>query len=137
MQKRFKVISTLIYSLHLISCQVETNPCSLSKDVVIDIQALDSLIKLPEVRQLDKDVMKNKFNEPSILNSKTETYRFILNSSFDTTEIERIEIFNGHYRVTQKVFATHSDTIGVISEYEISENDWNNIVNSLAAYNFW
>src|ERR1700746_60649 len=112
MQKGLQVIFFLIFSLHLISCREETNPCLLSKDVLKDIQTLDSLTKQPENMQRDIRWMKQNYREPSLLNAKTETYRFIWSSSFDTTLIYRIEEINGLYKLTKKVFSTHHDTIG-------------------------
>jgi hypothetical protein len=137
MQKGLQVTFFLIFSLHLMSCREETNPCLLSKDVLKDIQTLDSLTKRPEIRQRDMEWMKINYNEPSLLNAKTETYRFIWSSSFDTTEIYRIEEIGGHYKLTKKVFSTHQDTIGSTSEFEIPKNDWNRIANNLAASDFW
>jgi len=137
MKKQFLVIFSISFSLYLISCRIETNPCSLSEDVLADIQTLDSLIKLPETKERDKEWLKHNYNEPSILNAKRETYRFVRSSSFDTTEIVRIEEINGHYKVTKKVFASHQDTVGVTSEFEIRENDWKVFVHTLAANNFW
>ena len=136
LQKGVRLIIFLIFSLHLISCR-ETNPCALSKDVLTDIQTLDSVIQLPEVRQRDRNWMKGSYNEPSILDAKTETYRFINSSSFGSTVIHRIEEINGHYKVTKKVFADYPDTTVMTSEFEIQKNDWNNIVNGLEGYNFW
>lgn len=135
MQKAFQVILFLFFSIHLISCQ-EQNPCLLSKEVLDDIQMLDSLATLPEVSQRDKEWLK-PYNEPSMLNINRETYRFMWMSSFDTTLIDRIEEIDGHYKLTRRVFASHADTIGVTTEYEIQKSDWDTIVNGLAAYNFW
>jgi hypothetical protein len=137
MQKGLQVIFFLIFSLYLISCQEETNPCLLSKAVLKDIQTLDSLTKRPEIRQRDIVWMKQNYNEPSLLNAKTETYRFIWFSSFDTTKICRIEEINGLYKLTKKVFSSHRDTIGSTNEFIITKNDWNSIVNNLAGLNFW
>lgn len=124
-------------SFLLVSCEPPTNPCALSKEVLHDIHTLDSLTNLPELRQRDKDRMENNYQEPSLLNAKVETYRFIWSSSFDTTKIDRIEKMDGHYRVTRKIFANHQDRIGTISKFEITESEWNHIVNGLAENNFW
>jgi len=137
MKKVLQVLILFSFSLQLFSCREETNPCLLSKEVLADIQTLDSLVKIPKIKLRDKEWMKNNYNEPSLLDSKKETYRFILSSSFDTTEIERIEDIGGRYKMTKKIYATHADTVGVASEFEISQSDWNNIVTNLVANNFW
>jgi hypothetical protein len=137
MQKIHSIAFFLILSLLIDSCKESTKPCSLSKEVVNDIHRLDSLIKLPEIRQRDKNWMENNYKEPSLLDAQTEVYRFIFSSSFDTTKISRIEKNAGHYSVTTKTFKSHQDTIGTTSKFDITESEWNNTVNRLTAYGFW
>ena len=139
MQKNKSIILYVIFFLLLISCHKEPNPCKLSMEVLKDVHKLDSFIRIPAIIERDKEWMKNNYNEPSILSAKTETYRFIWASSFvsDTTLIFRIEKRNGHYKAIKKVFPDNRDTVVVKTEFEISKDVWSNIVNGLAASNFW
>lgn len=137
MQKMLRTIFFLILFFHLISCQENTNPCLLSNDILKDIQTLDSLTKCNEIRQRDIMWMKKNYNEPSLLDSKIETYRFIWSNSFDTIRIDRIEKHDRHFKVTKKIFANNHDTIGITSKFEVLEGDWNNIVSRLEKNNFW
>jgi hypothetical protein len=137
MRKTYSIVFIIILSFFINSCRESTNPCSLSKEVLNDIHSLDSLVSIPELRQREKDWMENNYKEPSILDAKTETYRFIWSSSFDTTEVDRIVKNDGHYYVTTKIFTSHQDTIGTTSKFDITENEWNNIVNGLARNDFW
>jgi len=81
--------------------------------------------------------MENNYKEPSILDAKTEMYRFIWSSSFDTTKLYRIEKNNAHYSVTSKIFTSHQDTIGTTNKFDITESEWSNIVNGLVRNGFW
>ena len=137
MQKRFRVIFILIISLCYFGCREKQNPCLLSKEVLKNIETLDSLTKSEEIKLHDIRWMKNNYNEPSLLESKTETYRYLWDSPFDGTEIYRIEEINGRYKLIKKVFSSHQDSIGVTTEFEIQKKDWDKLVNGLRAYNFW
>lgn len=86
-----RILILIMTLCSLTSCRVETNPCSLSQEVMKDIQRLDSLIKVPELVQRDVDWMKANYHEPSLVNSETESYRFFWGDAFDTTRIVRIE----------------------------------------------
>jgi len=120
-----------------VSCQVNTNPCSLSDEVLQDIQKLDSTIKVPEIRKMIRDRDKINYDEHSLLDATTETYRFMWSSSFDGTDIYRIEAINGYFKATTKSFVSHQDSIGTIREFNISKEDWTKIVGGFVAHNFW
>ena len=137
MQKKFQKILYFLLLLVFVGCQTDPNPCSLSQEVLMDIYKLDSITSIPEIRDRNRDWMKNNYDEPSILDADSETYRFILSSSFGRTEISRIEKINGQFNVTKKVFANHQDTIGIIDEFQISKDVWRNITDSLTINNFW
>jgi hypothetical protein len=131
-------IAFIFIPLFLIgNCKEPANPCSLSNEVLNDLHRLDSLISIPELRRQDKDWLENNYKEPSLLDAKTETYRFIWRSSFDTNKVGKIEKIDGHYSVTTKIFTSHQDTIGTTSKFDITEREWNNIVNGLVRNGFW
>lgn len=118
-------------------CRFEKNPCSLSRETLLDIQELDSIIQVPEIKQRDRDWMSNNYDEPSILDSKQETYRFIWSSSFEGSEIVRIKKKEDSYYVTKKIFSSHEDSIGVTNTFLIEEEIWDNVVDSLNILGFW
>tara|TARA_Y100001978_G_C23601881_1_gene389187 strand:+ start:262 stop:855 length:594 start_codon:yes stop_codon:yes gene_type:complete len=136
MKKKLWIIFPFIFSLLPISCQ-EKNPCNLSAEVLKELDTLESWIKTPEIQDFDIKRMKNSYNEPSLFNAKTETYRFIWNSTFEGRKVYRIEENNGQYRAIIKIYTDTYDTTGITKEFEISKDIWNNIVNTLAANNFW
>lgn len=136
MQKKPWKILSLIFSLLLTSCQ-DKNPCNLPAETLEELDTLESLIRKPEIQKRHKEWMEGNYNEPSLFNAKSETYRFTLHSSFDGIELYRIEEKDGHYKATKKVFASYGDTTGVISEFELTKEAWDNIVNGLIAKNFW
>ena len=136
--QKIHLIAFIFIPLFLIgSCKESTKPCSLSKEVANDIHRLDSLISIPELRQREKDWLENNYKESSLLDAKTETYRFIWSSSFDTTKVNKIEKKYGQYSVTIKTFTSHQDTIGTTRKFDITEREWNNIINGLVRKGFW
>ena len=137
MQKSLCLTLIFIILLLFSSCIDQTNPCLLSKDVLGDIHTLDSLVNVPELREQYKHWMRTNYSEPSLLDAKVETYRFIWRSTFDTTKIVRVENVDGHFKVTRKLFISHQDTIGRLSKFEIKGTEWDQIVNGLTADNFW
>lgn len=137
MQNKLSNILCIIFSLLMIGCTENPNPCGLPENILKDLHTLDSLVKVPEIRKWNSEWMKNNYNEPSIIEANTETYRFIWDSSFAGVEIYRIENLNGRFKVVKKTFSSHHDTIGIVREFEISKETWNNIVKSLERNNFW
>lgn len=132
----FKITLFLLVSLLLTDCQ-DKNPCNLSAETLEELKVLDSIIKVPEIQKYDKAWMEDNYDEPSLFSAKTETYRLLWNSSFNGWKVIRIEEKDGHYKVTKKVSASHIDTVGVISEFELTKEVWDNVVNTLAIKNFW
>ncbi len=118
-------------------CQYDPNPCSLSQETLNDLKRLDSIIKLPETIERDKQWMMNNYKEPSIIDAKNETYRFLLSSSFDGTEIYRIEKNESEYVAIKKIFNDHSDKVGVLRELQFSEKDWIYLTEQLSSKGFW
>lgn len=102
-----------------------------------ELKVLDSIIKVPEIQKFDKAWMEDNYDEPSLFSSKIETYRLIWSSSFDGWIVIRIEGKDGHYRATKKVSESHGDTARVVSEFELTKEVWDNVVNTLAVKNFW
>lgn len=136
MLTKFKLILYLIIPLLLISCQ-EKNPCNLSAEVLNDLNTLDSLVELPEDSNPITQWLKYNLHEPPLYKANTETYRFTLKSPFNESIVCRIEEYDGQYRAIKKVYTDIYDTTGIIKEFKISKEVWNNIVNTLAANNFW
>lgn len=122
--------------IFLLGCQGNKNPCSLSDAVLKELNGIDSVINIPEVQEMERNWMKQNYKEPSILHADNETYRCMFRSSFNGTEVYRIEKKDNKYKATIKVFG-HHDTIGTCVEFEISKEVWNNITDSLNTTNFW
>lgn len=122
--------------IFLLGCQGNKNPCSLSDAVLKELNGIDSVINIPEVQEMERNWMKQNYKEPSILHADNETYRCMFRSSFNGTEVYRIEKKDNKYKAIIKVFGKH-DTIGTCTEFEISKEVWNNITDSLNTTNFW
>lgn len=137
MIKKLKSIFPLIILTILLSCQVDPNPCSLSQEILNDLNQLDSIINIPETIERDRQWMRNNYNEPSIFDAKKETYRLLYSSSFDGSEVYRIERSGNNYVAIKKIFSEHSDTIGVLKELQFSENDWVHLTDELSSKGFW
>lgn len=123
-------------SIFLFSCDRNENPCKLPESVLKDINKIDSLIKLPEVRERDRTWNFNNYKEPSLISAQNETYRFIFRSSFDGVNICRVEKINGNYKAITKAFKD-PDSIPSIKEFSISSKTWNTIVDGLSINGFW
>lgn len=136
MQKNFRLIVLTMFLQLLISCRNE-NPCALSKEAMRDLKVLDSMAQDPVARQIHAAFLEVNYKEPLLLEAERETYRFIFSSSMDTSMIWRIEDWDGHYKLTHKVFVSHEDTVGRVSELELTQNQWNHVVNRLEELNFW
>jgi hypothetical protein len=136
MRKKIQNVYLVLLIILLISCQGSKNPCSLSEAVLQDINRMDSLIGIPELQDRDRNWMKDNYNESSIIHADNETYRFIWSSSFDGTEIYRIEKKDNAFKAIVKLFG-QDDTIGKFTEFNISKEVWNNITDSLHETNFW
>lgn len=120
----------------LVGCHEEKNPCKLSEAVLKDVAEIDSVIKLPEVKERDRMWNLNNYQEPSLISAQYEAYRFIWSSSFDGIKIYRLENINGGYKAITKTFRDQ-DTIPVISEFSISLKTWNSIIDQLSNNGFW
>jgi hypothetical protein len=123
-------------SIVLFSCHGNENSCKLSESVLKDIAKIDSLTKLPEVRERDRIWNLNNYKEPSLISAQYETYRFIWHSSFDGVKIYRVEKINGKYKTVIKTFKDQ-DTVPSIREFSISSKMWNKIIDSLSVNGFW
>jgi hypothetical protein len=123
-------------SILLFGCHRNENPCKLPDSVLKDIDKIDSLTKLPEIRERDRTWNLNNYKEPSLISAQYETYRFIWHSSFDGVNICRVEKINGNYKAITKTFKDQ-DSIPSIKEFSISSKMWNNIVDSLSINGFW
>lgn len=120
-------------------CQIDKNPCSLSGEILQDLRRLDSLTNIPEVLERDRQSMKINYDEPSILDAKNETYRFIL-SSMDYSKVVRIEKKNNQFYAIVKEFeGTTGDPnlIPKVDEFELSKTEWDTITSRLQKMNFW
>jgi len=136
MNKKLLVFFLLIL-LITYGCQVNSNPCSLSEEVLSDLQNLDNLINVSEIKERDRQWMKGNFNEPSILDAKNETYRFIWSSSFNGSVVYRIEKIDDQVKAVKKKFINHSDTIGVSYELDFSIEDWDYLTSELESKDYW
>lgn len=132
----FKIALFLLVSFLLTNCQ-DKNPYNLPAETLNELNVLDSSIKVPEIQEFDKAWMENNYDEPSLFNAKSETYRFIWHSSFDGWIVIRIEEKDGHYRATKKIFVSHGDTARVVSEFELTKEVWDNVVNTIESRGFW
>jgi len=134
MKKKFQKLYPLLLFIFIVSCEGNKNPCNLSKEVLKDIDRIDSMFKTHEVKYTN--FLKNNFKEPSIFNYDCETYRFILSDSWYGEKVYRIENRGNKYKAIVKVFDRH-DTAGKFKEFYISKDVWNNITDSLKLTNFW
>ena len=137
MKEILKMIVMLLLFSSFFGCQIDPNPCSLSEKVLLDISSLDSLIKSPKIQERIRDQMMGNYNEPSLLDANVETYRFVWHSSFNGSEVYRVEKSNDKIEVTKKVFVNNQDSIGTTSQFSISEKSWLNIKDSLDKVDFW
>ncbi len=136
MNKSILQFFLLLFLFVLFSCKENKNPCNLSEVTLRDLNSLDSLINIPKIRQRDSTWNYNNYKEPSLMNAQNETYRFIWNSSFDGTEIYKIEQINQTYKATIKTFA-QDDTLGNFKEVFIASKKWKFITDSLSLNGFW
>ncbi len=136
MQYKIQTTFCILFTIFLLSCQENKNPCSLSEGTLKDLNKLDSLLSIQKHVYRHNAWMKNNYNEPSVMDAKNETYRFTLETSFDGSEVYRIEKKDNKYKAIIKVFA-YGDTIGKYNEFEISKEVWNSISESLNNLDFW
>ena len=125
-------------------CVVEDkNPCDLSVDVFMELNRIDSLINDTLIEQREKQWMKSNYDEPSIFFAGRETYRFGMNcwGSSNYSKIVRIEkSAKEHYNAVIKEFegpTGSSDTKGTIHVFDLSDQDWESIIDELKVHNFW
>ncbi len=120
-------------------CYCVYNPCSLSKEILSDINRLDSLTKVPEIRKRILEWNKANYDEPSLLYPRFETYRYKL-SSTNYSVVVRIEKRENKYFAIKKVY---NGTTGdpnlhpIISNFQLSKQTWDSITNGLHELNFW
>lgn len=131
----FKVYFLFI-SIILFGCKRNENPCKLSEAVLKDIERIDSLTKIPEFRESNRIWNLKNYNEPSLLTIRSETYRCIMQSSFNGTKIFRIEKVDRVPRLIKKTFI-NLDSLPIVEEFMFSSEVWNDIVNNLSYNNFW
>lgn len=81
--------------------------------------------------------MKSDFNEASIVDAKIETYQFLWNSSFNGSELYRIQKKGNIYIAIRKVYLNHADSIGTLEKLEFSEDHWIRITEELKSNGFW
>jgi len=135
MRNDFLILASLLLSLLSSGCRHDPNPCSLPLKTIEDIHELDSLMSSPAVLEhYERYIDRN--DEPSFLDAKKETYRFIWNSSFDGTLIIRIEdLYEERKMIRKRV--NHRDSILHTDEFNISQSILDNILDSLSTCNFW
>ena len=136
MKKLLVRISFLLISIAFFGCHGDENPCKLPEAVLKDIAKIDSLTKLPEVKERDRIWNLDNYKEPSLISAKYETYRFIWHSSFDGVKIYRLGKIDGKYKAVTKTFGDQ-DTAPNIREFSISSKTWNNILDKLSYNGFW
>lgn len=75
------------------------NPCSLSEDVLVELNKIDSLINDSLINQRQKDLMRANYDEPSLFQSDYETYRFQMHcyGSENYSKIVRITKLDSGY----------------------------------------
>ena len=136
MKPLLKRIHLLLIPIAFFGCHEDKNPCKLSEAVLKDIAKIDSLTKLPEVKERDRIWNLNNYQEPSLISAQDETYRFIWSSSFDGVKIYRLKKINGKYKAVIKTFGAQ-DTVPSIREFPISSKTWNSIIDKLSNNGFW
>jgi hypothetical protein len=131
------LLSLFLWITLFISCHEARNPCSLSEEILGNIRKEDSLISLPLIKERDRK-MWEVFNEPSLLHTTTETYRFSIHGSFGHIEIYRVEENNDKHILTIKVYerVAKRDTLYSFTKREISKELWTKLKTSLDNY-FW
>ena len=130
----------LLMAIMVLGCENNANPCALHPEVLEHIHHLDSLIGIPEVRERDRQGMKSNFDEPSIFDAKSETYRFILSSSSGYSKVVRIQENDDHYSAVVKEFNwTFGDWNPTprVKQFELPEETWDSITSGLDALGFW
>lgn len=123
-----------------LGCENNANPCALRPEVLEHIHHLDSLIGIPEVRERDRQWKKGNFDEPSIFDATSETYRFIFSSTSGYSKVVRVEESNGHYSAIVKEFNGTSgdpDLVPQVRQFELPERSWDSITSRLEDLNFW
>jgi hypothetical protein len=136
MQKKFLILSCVLIFTILIGCENTHNPCSLSEAVLKDVNTIDSFINIQEIQDRDMKWMVGSYREPSIFHVDNETYRFIRSTSFNGTEVYRVERDANAFKAVVKTFG-QGDTVGKFTEFNISKEIWDNITDSLNETNFW
>lgn len=120
----------------LLSCNQKKTQCNLSEATLNHLRLLDSLYSEPSIRTRDSIWNQDNYQEPPVVSSKHETYRLILGTSSQGSEIYKIENIEGLYKATVKTF-TYGNSTPNIKEFLISESKWNAIKNNLATIGFW
>ena len=109
----FTFLLLCMISISVISCKQNKNPCNLPASVLADLDKLDSLVKVPELRERDSIWNASNYKEAPVLSAHNETYRLTWSSSFGEAKICRIERKQLNYFYYQKHV--------VINEYVICE----------------
>lgn len=129
----------MLMALMVLGCENNTNPCALRPEVLKHIHNLDSLIGITEVRERHREWMKSNYDEPSIFDATSETYRFI----FSTTgydKVVRIEESNGHYSGIVKEFNWISGGTSLaprVEQFELPQQTWDSLMGRLESLSFW
>jgi len=120
-------------------CQADRNPCSLSENVLKNLYELDSLIKIPEARERERQGMRANYDEPSMFDAKTETYRFILSSSTYSKVVRIEELEKKFFATIKEIERTTGDPklTPSVNKFELSKSKWDSIVVNLKNLDFW
>jgi hypothetical protein len=122
--------------LILLSCKQNKNPCNLPASVLADIAKLDSLVKVPALRERDSIWNAGSYKEAPVYSARHETYRFIWSSAFNGSKVYRIERTADSITVTVKKIKKDGD-IAETRHFNISESTLTNLTDSLAILGFW
>jgi hypothetical protein len=135
-----KILILLVF--YLLGCQ--NNKCDCNIDNVVVMQN-DNLIN--KVINSPKNEFKNfweKFDEPNLSSSQSETYRFSIKVFlYNYIKVYRLEKNNNAYKLFLKEYATKTTTAHrndslVSNRFRIiSESDWLKITNVIEKNCFW
>ena len=126
-----------IICIFLLTCNEEKCNCIVTTQQEQNLYSIDSIIGNPEVIVINRNWM-NAYNEPTLLDSKNETYRFLFEGGFGNTVICRIENDADKYiaYIKESPKANNNQKLKAIKK-EIPESTWKSIKSSLNQNCFW
>lgn len=135
------IILIILICFLTVNCQNNSCKCDIQEYQITKLKELDSLVNEAEVIK-GIDERWTKFEEPSIMNTKNDYYRFTVDNLFGNFKIFRIEKSQKNYKVIIKEYddtgtPNYSDTTIRNEEYLIPETEWIDIASTLNENCFW